>query len=131
VEVIVDQTYDPTSANAQSGVAIAGAGFLNNVTLNNVANGETLIYNSASGKWENSTVPAGSSSLSGLTDVSISTPYAGQTLIYDSTTDKWINSSSTATVAWGGIVGDINDQLDLKNALGNKASVTFRDWSVS
>ena len=26
--VIVDQTYDPESTNAQSGVAIAGAGFL-------------------------------------------------------------------------------------------------------
>jgi hypothetical protein len=30
----VDQTYDATSANAQSGVAIAGAGFLNNTATN-------------------------------------------------------------------------------------------------
>ena len=34
--VIVDQTYDGTSANAQSGVAIAGAGFLTGITSSDV-----------------------------------------------------------------------------------------------
>ena len=42
----VDQTYDPTSANAQSGVAIAGAGFGKVKTVNNNqpdANGNVTI----------------------------------------------------------------------------------------
>ena len=33
--ITIDQTYDPTSANAQSGVAIAGANFLTASSLNN------------------------------------------------------------------------------------------------
>jgi hypothetical protein len=34
----VDQTYDPTSANAQSGIAISGAGFLTSSSISNLAN---------------------------------------------------------------------------------------------
>ena len=34
--VVVDQTYDPTSQNAQSGVAINGAGFLTGITSSDV-----------------------------------------------------------------------------------------------
>lgn len=34
--ITIDQTYDPTSANAQSGVAIAGAGFLTSITSTDV-----------------------------------------------------------------------------------------------
>ena len=48
----VDQTYDATSANAQSGVAIAGAGFLNNtatgtsaLTINGTATAKTQAIN--------------------------------------------------------------------------------------
>lgn len=36
--VTVDQVYDATSANAQSGIAIAGAGFLTNLTSSDVTN---------------------------------------------------------------------------------------------
>ena len=39
--VIVDQTYDPTSTNSQSGVAIAGAGFLTSSALTNYVTTDT------------------------------------------------------------------------------------------
>lgn len=43
----VDQTYDGTSANAQSGVAIAGAGFLTSSDLSNYQEKATIVVLSA------------------------------------------------------------------------------------
>lgn len=60
--------------------------------------------------------------LSGLSDVSISSPSQGENLTYDAATGKWKNTATSATVAWGGITGDIDDQTDLKNALSAKTT---------
>ena len=46
----VDQTYDPTSTNAQSGVAIAGAHFLTSSDLPTIGNGEITVYQGSSVK---------------------------------------------------------------------------------
>ena len=108
----------------------ASIGTLTDVNLTNLADGEYLRYDSSTDKWVNTTATV-STSLATLTDVNISNPSQGQNLVYDAINAKWINSSSSATVGWGGITGNINDQTDLKNALNSKASVTFRNWSVS
>lgn len=47
--VTVDQTYDGTSANAQSGVAIAGAGFLKNVSTGTDSLCVSTVTNSLTG----------------------------------------------------------------------------------
>lgn len=57
------------------------------------SNGQGLIYNSSSGKWENKTIESGAQTLSGLTDTNISSPSAGQILTYQS--GKWVNGAST------------------------------------
>ena len=46
----VDQVYDPTSTNAQSGVAIAGAHFLTSSDLPTIGNGEITVYQGSSVK---------------------------------------------------------------------------------
>lgn len=52
-----------------------------------------------------------------LYNVSISNPTAGQNLTYDAVNQVWKNTSTSATVAWGGIIGNIADQADLQAAL--------------
>ena len=41
-------------------------------------------------------IPAGGTTLSGLTDTTISTPAAGQVIIYNNSTSKWVNNTLTA-----------------------------------
>ena len=73
-----------------------------------------------------------SASIDTLTDVTLTNLRDGEVLKYDDATNKWVNSLSAAGEAiWGDIVGTLSDQTDLQDALDAKASVTFRDWSVS
>ena len=115
-------------AQLNSKISSAAVSSLTDVTLTNLADGNYLKYDSASGKWKNTSLTI-TSALDDLSDVTITNPSQGQNLVYDSANNKWINASSSATVGWGGITGDINDQTDLKNVLDSKASVTFRNWS--
>ena len=119
-------------AQLNNKISSAAVSTLTDVDLSSLSNGQILAYDSASQKWKNtSSSPGGATSLDGLTDVDITSPSQGQNLTYDAINNKWINTTTTATVGWGGITGNINDQTDLKNALDSKASVTIRDWSVS
>ena len=128
IQVQLNGKYD--ASNPDGFISSASVDTLTDVTLTNLADGEVLKYNATSQKWENAA--AGSAtSLDTLTDVEITSPTQGQNLTYDAVNNKWINTTTTATVGWGGITGNIEDQTDLKNALDSKASVTFRDWSVS
>jgi hypothetical protein len=129
IQVQLNGKYD--ASNPSGYISSASVDTLTDVTLTNLADGEVLKYNATSQKWENSASGGGSSTLEDLTDVEITSPTQGQNLTYDAVNNKWINTTTTATVGWGGITGNINDQTDLKNALDSKASVTFRDWSVS
>ena len=67
-------------------------------------NGQTLKYNSTSGKFENSNT-AFSADLGDLDDVVITTVQNGQVLSYDSATGKWINK----TVSIAADLGDLDD----------------------
>ena len=60
------------------------------------ANGEGLIYNSSSGKWEPGAA-GGASALDDLTDVNAPTPSNGQTLAYNSGTGNWEAANAAAT----------------------------------
>ena len=57
-------------------------------------------------------------SMANLTDTDLSDAESGQFLQFDGI--KWKAVYSTASVSWGGILGDIDDQADLKNALDGK-----------
>lgn len=68
---------------------------LTDTDINNPTNGQTLIYNSTSQKWENN--DGGSASLAGLSDVDLTTPTDGQVLIYDSVNQEWVNADIGAS----------------------------------
>ena len=59
------------------------------------SDGDSLIYDSASGKWINET-PA--TTLGSLTDVAIVSPNNGDALVYDSSTNSWVNSVPASTL---------------------------------
>lgn len=61
-----------------------------------LANGNSLTYDSTSGKWTNGEVAPGVDDLSELGDVSITTPSNDQILRYNSTSGKWVNSAESA-----------------------------------
>ena len=59
--------------------------------------------------------------LGSLDDTNIAQPAQGHFLMFDGT--RWINNVSSGTVGWGGILGNIADQTDLKDALDNKVNI--------
>ena len=79
------------SSSGSSGGA-SSLSLLDDVSLSNPANGQSLVYRN--GMWVNETVSGGGSTgvtaLSQLTDTSIGTPYSGQLLRYNGT--SWVNS---------------------------------------
>lgn len=66
------------------------------IDISTLANGNSLIYDSTSGKWTNGEVAPGADDLSELGDVSITTPSNDQILRYNSTSGKWVNSTESA-----------------------------------
>lgn len=72
------------------------------IDTNNLQDGDTVLYNVNTAKWENAQLPGGA--LSTLSDTTITTPIADKSLVqYDLATGKWSNSSDV----WGTI--EIND----------------------
>jgi hypothetical protein len=63
------------------------------VTITSPSNGEALIYNSASGDWENGTVSATVAALNDVGDVTITTPANTQVIKYNSTSGDWENGA--------------------------------------
>ena len=66
------------------------------IDISTLTNGNSLIYNSTSGKWTNGEIAPGADDLSELGDVSITTPSNDQILRYNSTSGKWVNSAESA-----------------------------------
>lgn len=66
---------------------------LDDVSLTNVQDGETLVYDASSQKFINAEGTGGASSLEDLDDVEITTPTNGQALVYDSTEQKFVNET--------------------------------------
>ena len=79
---------------------------MSDVDFDNLQNGQVPVYNSTSGKWENSSGGGGASSLDDLTDVEITTPSDGQFLKYNSSDSEWQNvtviddSTTSASKVW-------------------------------
>jgi hypothetical protein len=83
----------------ESGYPVFGPAIsLDGLTDTNIpypSDGDSLIYDSASGKWINET-PA--TTLGSLTDVAIVSPNNGDALVYDSSTSSWVNSVPASTL---------------------------------
>ena len=67
-------------------------GMLDDVDITTPTNGQALVYNATSLKWENQTIST-VTALANLTDVLLTSPSEGQTLLYNSISQQWYNSS--------------------------------------
>lgn len=79
---------------------------MSDVDFDNLQNGQVPVYNSTSGKWENSSGGGGASSLDDLSDVEIDTPSNGQVLKYNTLDSEWQNmtlisdSTTSGSTVW-------------------------------
>ena len=71
-----------------------------------LADGQTLIYNAASGKWRNA-----ANSLASLSDTAISSPNNGQALVYNSSTGKWEPGTISTSVTVVNNAADVGTSL--------------------
>jgi hypothetical protein len=128
---------DPTNGTLEIRVT-PGSNIANDelVELDSVANGETLVWNSTTGRFENGPVSGGSSTLADLTDVTITSPTTGQVLKYNGT--AWVNDTD-ATGAGGGSSVTISDTAPESPSAGdlwynsndNTLSVYYQDIDSS
>jgi hypothetical protein len=128
---------DPTNGTLEIRVT-PGSSIANDelVELNAVANGETLVWNSTTGRFENNTVSSGASTLADLTDVTITSPTTGQVLKYNGT--AWVNDTD-ATGAGGGSSVTVSDTAPESPSAGdlwydsndNTLSVYYQDIDSS
>lgn len=91
---------DTTGASHTTDITLPSAIF----AITSPTNGQTLRYNSVSGKFENSNV-AFSAELDDLDDVTITTAQNKQVLQYNSTTQKWEN----VTLSFAADLADLGD----------------------
>lgn len=135
--VVVDQTYDATSQNAQSGVAIAGAGFLTGITSSDVttALGYTP-YNSSNpsgyqaNKIETIKVNGTAQTItSKAVDITVPTNNNqltnGAGYITSSALNGYAKTSDLATVATSGSYNDLTNKPTIPAAQVNA------DWNVT
>lgn len=80
---------------------------MSDVDFSNLQNGQVPVYNSTSGKWENSSGGGGASALNDLTDVTISSATQGQVLKKGSSV--WENASLSKSDVGLGNVDNTSD----------------------
>ena len=112
---------------------------LTDVNITTPTDGQGLVYNNTTQKWENGTVSS-ASSIDTLTDVNLTNLTNGQILKYNSTSQEWENANEsgggggstvtiTPTLATGTKIADysidgVNGELYAPNGGGGGSSVT-------
>lgn len=91
-----------------------------------IENNETIYYTeylAQDGSWKTLSDPHkwNNMKLSDLADTDFSNLSAGNFIMFDGL--KWKNVYSSATASWGTLLGNIDDQADLKNALDAKVNL--------
>lgn len=102
---IVGNQLKLTNLGASVAAGASALADLTDVDLTGLANGDTLVYNSATLKWEPGTaVGGGATTLDELTDVSIYAPQDGSVLAYNADTGLWeVGEAGIGTVVVGGL----------------------------
>jgi len=104
-----ERRYKPIGRNGDFSI-----GDLEDVTVTGVADGDMLIYNATSGKWEN-----GDGTLANLGDTTITAPATGQVLYYDGA--AWVNHTDFALALSSPADGDL---LQYNNGSGTWVNAT-------
>ena len=117
--VTVDQSYDPTSANAQSGVAIAGAGFITGINSSDVTT--ALGYT----PYDSSNPSGYTSNVGTVTKVNNTSPdSSGNVSLTIPTTTDSITSGSSAALTSGGAYTNLVTAVAAHSTDANKINVT-------
>lgn len=100
---------------------------LDDVTVSEPANGQILLYNSTSGKWENK-----NDVLNSISDVNISGQTNGQVLVYNSTSGKWENTTLTIASTWSTLTGKPFSTIDTDHftTTSDKLSVHMPEYYI-
>lgn len=93
--VIVDQTYDPASTNAQSGIAVAQA----------ISGKQDILTSGSNITIENGVISATDTTYTAGVGISI---------------ENGVISNTQTSAEWGNITGTLSEQTDLKNVLDTK-----------
>ena len=140
--VVVDQTYDPTSINAQSGVAINGAGFLTGINSTMVTN--ALGYTPYSSANPNNYTSVVESTVSGwgftknagtVTSVNNVSPVDGNVTLSIPAVDQTYNSSSAnaqsgVAIEGAGFIKNVALGTNCIGILGATSSASIRSISI-
>lgn len=87
------QNQGAIEVNIQNGYELEE---LHNVSITSPSNGQTLVYDAATGLWKNNTGGSGSSTLAALTDVDLTGLASDDLLVYDGI--QWINKTQQAAI---------------------------------
>lgn len=97
---------------------------LTDVALTNLQNGQILIYNGTSHKWENGDASADIDALGDIEDVNLTNLQDGQIIVWDNTAQKWVNANRVTGM------NDLTD-VDLANLADGqilKYNATSHKW---
>jgi len=113
-----------TNAPLLSPVATLGTlSSLSDVNTLGLVNGDTLVWNTSTGKWVVTPVVSGSTTLSGLTDVNIVTESDKQVLYFDATTSTWKNANL------GNLSKSVLDITSLKDVNSTSVQNGYLQWN--
>jgi len=79
------------TGSVQGGHTMSVGNLLDVNLTGGITDGQTLVYDAASGTWIPTTIST-TSTVSGATDTNITSPDNGQILVYDFATNMWVNS---------------------------------------
>ena len=71
---------------------------IDDISLNNLADGQILKYNATTGKWENASAGTVDTSLVDLNDVSVDNLTDGQIIVWDATAGRWKNANNSPSI---------------------------------
>ena len=133
VSTTVDQTYDGTSVNAQSGIAIAGAGFLTSASLTNYVTTNTAQTITNSKAFSQPIVMADNNGLASgtiLSNKKILQRSSGDSTLTLNNTDNKLRLIGSETRPKYSTDGSTYGDLALYSDLSTKSKVTIVDWTV-
>ena len=130
-------TSDITDFNSATTSIISDTSIntLNDVNILSTTDGQALVWNETTSKWENTSLTLGSTTLNGLTDTNVDTILDGHFLIYSTSQSKWINSNGLAqrvlltTSSFNGILSATENNVQLAMDVLDDHAHTIEDLS--
>jgi hypothetical protein len=119
VKIFVWRSIFPTATLHE--ISTSRLSQIDDVDLTGLANGDVLVYNSTSGKWQAGSAPATSLALDDLTDVNITSASTGEVLRYDGA--EWVDAQLAYSDLSGTPTLGTAAALDVGTSAGNVVQI--------